>query len=156
MQVVSQSCTPTQFGADVVGLCGGVLLPTNVMKAITCQTCTGDICRGCSAAGIAQDQCKPIKNCASARRSLLQTAELKCSSAKVTINAASAQEASALTAKLESKTSLTDLGTCMGQTISSIGPNGMGCLRHLEVEERNKRGTAQSACNLFCAINGFL
>jgi hypothetical protein len=98
------------------------------MQAITCQNCVSDICTGCNAAGIARNQCKPVKNCASAKRLLLQTATLRCSAANVVLDAASAEQASAVTAKLQSKTALADLGTCMGNTVSSIGPNGRGAL----------------------------
>lgn len=121
--VVNEDCMPTTFGGDAVGLCAGVLLPTSVLQAITCQNCAGDVCKGCSEAGTSQNQCTPIKNCATARK-LLQ-AEVACTAARVSLSAASSAEANGIMAKLESKAALSDLGTCIGQPITSIGPKGV-------------------------------
>lgn len=106
-QVTGQACTPTDFGGQAAAVCAGVLLPSVTLKAITGNQCTG------------------VNNCAQLkRRSLLAaTADLKCTSVKVTLGAESQAQAAGVQQKLQSSGALSELSACLGVQVTAIGPN---------------------------------
>eukprot|EP00884_Botryococcus_braunii_P009621 jgi/Botrbrau1/18660/Bobra.0452s0002.1 len=105
--VTGEACSTTNFGGQSAAVCAGVLLPSMTLQAIT------------------GGQCEPVKNCSQLRKRQLLAAsgDLKCSSVKVTLAAQSQTQATLIQQKLQGAGALSELGTCLGTQLASIGPN---------------------------------
>lgn len=105
--VTGEACSTTNFGGQTAAVCAGVLLPSMTLQAIT------------------GGQCTPVKNCSQLRKRqlLAGSGDLNCSSVKVQLAAQSQTQATLIQQKLQGAGALSELGSCLGTQLASIGPN---------------------------------